>query len=142
MPKRKPIPDLNGKDAFALVMDLQALVDVRAMFVAQDVGALTTKGAALDGKALDELRVELGVRIGYALTDGRVAGAVAQTNIADFRNKKGLVCVGPPLGSVEVFLKGDEAAMKGSLAEGKVCFVLVFCLRDRRRLACANLWCC
>jgi hypothetical protein len=120
MPKRKPIPDLNGKDAFALVMDLQALVNVRAMFVAQEVGAVKSKGEALDGKTLDELRVELGMRIGYALTDGRVAGAVAQTNIADFRNKKEVVCVGPPIGSVEVFLKGEEKDIQGSLAEGQV----------------------
>ena len=110
MPSRKPMPDLNGKDAVFLVMELQALSNVRGLFVGQEVGS----EQVLKSSELDELRTELGVRIGYALTSGKVAGAVAQTNLADYRNKGEVVCFGPPVGSVEIKLVGEDDVVVGA----------------------------
>lgn len=158
MPSRKPIPDLNSKDAMFLVMELNALSKVRAMFVGQDVAAdvapqqsvqAVTEAAAaaqksggglkktqpatkLKSEELGELRVDLGVRVAYALISGKVAGAVCQGNLGDYRVKEGkVVCVGPPTGSVEVKLRsvdgGDEAVDgKGRGPRGRVsrCFLL------------------
>ena len=119
MPTRKPIPDLNGQEAVMLIMELQSLANVRAVFVGQDADA-RAKDDRLSSKALDELRVDLGLKIAYALTSGRVAGAVAQTHLNDYRDKKASVCVGPPLGSVEVHLAGEEEAMGTPTPSGKV----------------------
>ena len=122
MPSRKPIPDLNGQQAVHLIVEQQALQNVRGVFVGQDVNA-TEKEDKLSSKDLEELRVDLGLRIAYAATSGKVAGAVAQTNLMDYRDKKASVCVGPPLGSVEVSLVGEEEAMGGPTPSGKVCLM-------------------
>ena len=116
MPTKKPIPDLSGQDAMNLILEQQALMKLRLFLIGQPANSKTK----LDSKTLDELRVDLGTRVGYALTAGKVAGAVAQTNIADYRDKKGVVCVGPPLGSVEVHLKGDEEKMGTPTPSGTV----------------------
>lgn len=134
MPSRKPIPDLSGQDAVMLIVELQSLSNVRAIFVGQDVHA-TDKEDRLASKSLDELRVDLGVKISYALTSGKVAGAVAQTNLQDYRDKKASVCVGPPLGSVEVHLVGDEEVMTTPTPSGKVRIFVMFVSRTR----CANV---
>lgn len=130
MPSRKPIPDLNGQEAVMLIVELQSLSQIRAVFVGQDAdipATATTKDGRLTSKALDELRVDLGLKISYALTSGRVAGAIAQTHLNDYRDKKASVCVGPPLGSVEVHLAGDEAAMGTPTPSGKVSFLFYYC---------------
>ncbi|KAK4947432.1 hypothetical protein LTR10_013800 [Elasticomyces elasticus] len=65
----------------------------------------------LPSSALHTLRTHLHARIGYALTTPSVAGAIAQTNILDYRDKGSKVCVGAPLSSVEVNLTGEEDVM-------------------------------
>lgn len=122
MPPQKPVPS-----AAALTGELRALANVRGVFVGQDVYA-HGKDDRLSSAALAELRVDLGVRIAYAATSGQVAGAVAQTNLMDYRDKKASVCVGPPLGSVEVCLVGEEEAMGTPTPSGKVCFCSLCCL--------------
>ena len=126
MPKRKPVPDLNAQEVVFLIVDLQSLAQVRAVFVGQEVEGPVGSAAPedrLSSKAADELRVDLGLRISTALVDGRVAGAVAQSNLLDYRAKNaGEVCVGPPVGSVEVWVKGEEEAMGGPTPAGKVSF--------------------
>jgi hypothetical protein len=119
MPGRKPIPDLNGQEAVMLIVELQALSKVRGVFVGQDVDA-TEKEDRLSSKAVDELRVDLGLKIAVAATSGKVAGALAQANLADYKDRKASVCVGPPVGSVEVSLLGEEEAMAGPTPSGKV----------------------
>lgn len=121
MPSRRPIPDLNGQDAVMLIVELQSLANVRAVFVGQDADA-KNKNDRMSSKAIDELRVDLGLKIGYALTSGRVAGAVAQTHLNDYRDKKASVCVGPPLGSVEVHMVGEEDGMGTPTPSGKVSY--------------------
>lgn len=59
----------------------------------------------LSPRELNDLRVLTGARIVYALTVPRVAGAVAQTNVLDYRitgDASGRSHFGPPLGCVEV----------------------------------------
>lgn len=67
------------------------------------------------------MRLLLGARIGYALTTPLVAGAVAQTNILDYRDKgRDIVCYGAPLSSVEINLEGEEDVMGTSTPKGKL----------------------
>ncbi|EXJ93488.1 hypothetical protein A1O1_01880 [Capronia coronata CBS 617.96] len=74
----------------------------------------------LSSATLHTLRTHLQCRIGYALTTPLVAGAVAQTNILDYRDKGDNVCVGAPLSSVEISLSGDESAMDSHTPRGKI----------------------
>jgi hypothetical protein len=63
--------------------------------------------------ALSNLRIFTGVRIVYALTAAKVTGAVAQTNVYDYRESQQLSHFGPPLSSVEVKLvdaKGEDGS--------------------------------
>jgi acyl-CoA synthetase (AMP-forming)/AMP-acid ligase II len=132
MPSRKPIPDLGGgKDAVFLVMELAALSKLRAVFVGHDTA--TDKQSSLTSSDLDTLRTELGVKISYALTSGQVAGAVAQGNLHDYRDKgPKVVCVGAPAGSVEVKLVGEDDGVvgKGRGGEGSVSLSFSF-ISDR-----------
>lgn len=125
MPGRKPVPDLSGKDAVFLVMELAALGDVRGVFVGEDAGE--RKGERLTDGEVAELRVELGVRVSKGLVDGRVAGAVCQGNLLDYRikaNGKG-VGLGAPVGSVEVKLVGEEKIVGPRDGRGKVSSTIV-----------------
>jgi len=74
----------------------------------------------LSSSLLSSLRLALGTRIGYSLTAGSVAGAVAQTNILDYRDKGHSICVGPAVSSVEISVTGDESAMGVPQPRGKV----------------------
>lgn len=74
----------------------------------------------LSSSQLSDLRSGLGVRIGYALVAEKVAGAVAQTNILDYRVKSGMAHFGPPLSSVEVKLVGEEEMMGKMLPRGRI----------------------
>ena len=59
----------------------------------------------LSPRELNDLRVLTGARIAYALTLPRVAGAVAQTNVFDYRmvgDAGGRSHFGPPLGCLEI----------------------------------------
>lgn len=75
----------------------------------------------LTSEQLTDLRVFLGARVVYALTDANVAGAIAQTNAYDYRRESGPSHFGPPLSSVEVKLTGvKEGSGSGSAREGQV----------------------
>lgn len=78
----------------------------------------------LPSSSLHSLRTHLHARIGYALTTPFVAGAIAQTNILDYRDKSARVCVGAPLSSVEVHLNGEEDVMGSHDPKGPVCSAL------------------
>ncbi|KAI9828388.1 MAG: hypothetical protein M1832_002816 [Thelocarpon impressellum] len=62
----------------------------------------------LSSSALSDLRIYTGARVVYALTAGRVAGAVAQTHVYDYRRDDGWPekhgHFGAPLASVEIKL--------------------------------------
>jgi hypothetical protein len=74
----------------------------------------------LSSAELTDLRSGLAVRIAYALSAKDVAGAVCQTNILDYRSKSGDAHFGPPLSSVEVYLKGEEGDMALDEPRGKI----------------------
>lgn len=96
-----------------------SLAKLRLLLIPQSTTLPAT--TRLSSSTLHALRSHLQCRIGYALTTPLVAGAVAQTNILDYRDKGGRVCVGAPLSSVEVSLSGDESAMDTHTPRGKVC---------------------
>ncbi|KAL4939148.1 hypothetical protein BDV06DRAFT_41247 [Aspergillus oleicola] len=70
-----------------------------------------TSDVRLDHEQLTDLRVLTGARVVYALTGPGVAGAIAQTNIYDYRRFDGPSHFGAPLSTVEVHLTGisDES---------------------------------
>lgn len=75
----------------------------------------------LSSEQLADLRIFTGARVVYALTGPGVAGAVAQTNVFDYRRQGGLSHFGSPLSSVEVTLKGhpEDAGLERAV-EGQV----------------------
>lgn len=85
---------------------------LRLFFVSERVGHNTPPLSSTD---LSDLRVYLNARVIYALTAAKVAGAVAQTNVYDYR--RGLTSpnkhshFGVPVSSVELKLK-DNASHK------------------------------
>lgn len=79
----------------------------------------------LSSAALRDLRIITRSRICYALTASSVAGAVAQTNIYDYRHvdRPGHSHFGAPLSSVEVKLVDkDDRKVDGSTPSGEVSF--------------------
>ena len=101
---RMPVDSFFGSQTVALGTTPGKL---RLLFVAEKAGIDTL---ALTGKDLCDLRIFSGSRVVYALTTARVAGAVAQTMMYDYRtdgDKRSHF--GLPLGSLEVKLvdKGD-----------------------------------
>lgn len=77
----------------------------------------------LTSSMLSDLRLYTRARICYALTAATVAGAVAQTNIFDYRRDAGTKHghFGLPLSSVEVKLVGkSEADVSGQEPEGEI----------------------
>ncbi|KAK6384695.1 hypothetical protein LTS17_002258 [Exophiala oligosperma] len=85
------------------------LSKLRALFIPQSASSPTK--TRLSSSTLHTLRTHLHTRIGYALTAPFVAGAIAQTNILDYRDKGRQVCVGAPMSSVELSLAGEEDVM-------------------------------
>ncbi|KAL2824058.1 hypothetical protein BDW59DRAFT_90383 [Aspergillus cavernicola] len=72
--------------------------------------------ACLDYEQLTDLRVFTGARVVYALTGSRVAGAISQTNVYDYRRFQGPSHFGAPLSTVEVLLTGvSESTEQGHL---------------------------
>ena len=94
------------------------------MYVGERAGA-SGGSAQLDATALSDLRVFTGARVVYALTAARVAGAVSQTALFDYRvGKDGKGHFGAPVTSVELLLK-DSGAHKTTDNDvaGEVSFV-------------------
>lgn len=85
---------------------------LRLVFVSERIGANTPP---LSSNDLSDLRIFTKARVVYALTAAKVAGAIAQTNVYDYRRGVGPdnrhSHFGVPLSSVEVKLK-DSATHK------------------------------
>lgn len=82
-----------------------------------------TESPGLSSSALSDLRIITRSRICYALTAAPVAGAVAQTNIYDYRSdaQPGSSHFGAPLSSVEVkLINQDDAKLDGSTPTGEI----------------------
>ncbi|KAJ4502467.1 hypothetical protein HRR78_008474 [Exophiala dermatitidis] len=96
-----------------------SLARVRVLLIPQST---TSKPETrLSSSTLHALRTQLQCRLGYALTTPLVAGAIAQTNILDYRDKGDrVVCVGAPLSSVEIHVSGDESEMDSHTPRGKI----------------------
>lgn len=78
---------------------------------------------ALSSTMLSDLRIFTRARICYALTAARVAGAVSQTNVFDYRrdDATGHSHFGTPLSSVEVKLVDQsDAKVDGNFPEGEI----------------------
>ncbi|TGO64403.1 hypothetical protein BCON_0007g00530 [Botryotinia convoluta] len=81
---------------------------LRLIYVSEPVGAPSTP---LSAEMLSDLRIYTGSRIVYALTASKVAGAVSQTGIYDYRVDDGsekYSHFGAPPPSVEIFLKDTK----------------------------------
>lgn len=75
----------------------------------------------LTSEQLTELRIFTDARIVYALTGPGIAGAIAQTNVFDYRCLTGPSHFGPPLSSAEITLTGvSESQVSDDLPEGQV----------------------
>ncbi|KAL4789974.1 hypothetical protein BDV19DRAFT_373146 [Aspergillus venezuelensis] len=76
-----------------------------------------TSDVRLDHEQLTDLRVLTGARVVYALTGPGVAGAIAQTNVYDYRRFDGPSHFGAPLSTVEVHLTGvSDESEQGQLS--------------------------
>ncbi len=79
---------------------------LRLLYIAERAGAGTPP---LSSAVLSDLRVFTGARIIYALTAAKVAGAVAQTQLYDYRVFDDQCShFGPPLTSTEVYLRDTK----------------------------------
>jgi acyl-CoA synthetase (AMP-forming)/AMP-acid ligase II len=85
---------------------------LRLIFTSERLGAGTPR---LTSTMLSDLRIFTRARICYALTTAKVAGAVAQTNVFDYRREEGTGCshFGVPLSSVEVKLANADDSHLG-----------------------------
>ncbi|KAG9858674.1 acetyl-CoA synthetase-like protein, partial [Aureobasidium melanogenum] len=93
---------------------------LRLIFASERAG---TGAATLSSAALRDLRIITRSRICYALTAPSVAGAVAQTNIYDYRHddRPGHSHFGAPLSSVEIKLVDkDDSKVDGSTPSGEI----------------------
>lgn len=83
--------------------------------------------ARLSSEQLRDLRVFTGARVVYALTGPGIAGAIAQTNVFDYRCLTGHSHFGSPLSSTEITLTGmSEANVSDGSPEGEVRFLQSF----------------
>ncbi|KAK4204246.1 hypothetical protein QBC40DRAFT_345541 [Triangularia verruculosa] len=116
---------------------------LRLVYTAERIGGGGTE--RLTGEQLNDLRLITGARVVYALTAAKVAGAVAQTNVYDYRGGEHF---GPPVASVEVLLRdlGDvrnndeksqgEIVVRGPAVVGKEAGLGVpACIRDDHTIA-------
>ena len=74
----------------------------------------------LSSSTLHKLRLLLGSKVVYSLTAPKIAGAICQTNVHDYRDKGDGVSVGPPVGSVEVHMVGEEEKLGEATPQGRV----------------------
>lgn len=89
---------------------------LRILYIAERAGAGTPP---VSSAVLSDLRVFTGARIIYALTAAKVAGAVAQTQLYDYRVFDDQCShFGPPLTCNEIFLR-DTKEHKTSDSEGR-----------------------
>lgn len=86
-----------------------AFTQLKTLYIEQP--ASTAASARITSATLSSLRLLLGARVSLALTAEEVAGAVAQSNVLDYRDKGEVCCVGPPVGSLEISLAGQESEM-------------------------------
>lgn len=130
---------------------------LRLVHVAERAGA--QDAPPLSSTDLSDLRIYLSARVVYALTAAKVAGAVAQTNVFDYRREelqssnnsgrgKQYSHFGAPLNSVEIKLvdtaehkttdneaKGEISVMGPAVAGGKTVIPAVGRVRDDGCLA-------
>lgn len=123
---------------------------LRLIFAAERLGAETP---ALSSTLLSDLRILTRARICYALTTAKIAGAVAQTNMYDYRrvDQPGHSHFGAPLSSVEIKLVDKNDSLVGAtIPSGEVCvfqpisphipresiILIVCCYTDRRFRSC------
>ncbi|KAK5116183.1 hypothetical protein LTR62_008509 [Meristemomyces frigidus] len=93
---------------------------LRLILTSERLGAKTP---FLTSTMLSDLRLFTRARICYALTTAAVAGAVAQSNVFDYRTEAGdgRSPFGAPISSVEVTLTNeDERALEGVMPRGQV----------------------
>lgn len=84
---------------------------LRLVYVGERAGGKGSGAAQLDTSALSDLRIFTGARVIHALTAARVAGAVSQTALHDYRvDGDAKAHFGAPLSSVEVLLKDSGSA--------------------------------
>ncbi|KAF5021167.1 hypothetical protein F66182_6813 [Fusarium sp. NRRL 66182] len=80
---------------------------LRLVYVAERAGSDTP---LLSANVLSDLRIFTRARVVYALTAAKVAGAISQTSFYDYRlSPDSKTHFGPPLTSVEVYLKDSGA---------------------------------
>lgn len=95
---------------------------LRLILTAELLGAGTPP---LSSTMLSDLRIFTRARICYALCAAKVAGAVAQSHVFDYRRVDGVehAHFGIPLSSVEVWLvdKADDGKVGRSMPEGEIC---------------------
>ena len=115
---RRQLHSGNMSDTKPAVMKKSPLSQVRLLMLSHRAG--DPASPTLSTAIVMDLRIYPAVRIAYALTAGKVAGAVTQTNVLDYRDKGEEYHFGAPLSSVEIFLQGDEELMEGRGAKGKV----------------------
>ena len=97
-----------------------SLNKLRLLFISHRTD--TSPQNQLTSEQLTDLRVFLGTRVVYALTDANVAGAVSQTNAYDYRREVGPSHFGAPLGSVEIkLIDAKDDLQSGNAREGQVC---------------------
>lgn len=98
---------------------------LRLIFVSEQVGVDSTP---LGAETLSDLRIYLGARIVYALTSAKVAGAVTQTGVYDYRVDTGnekYSHFGIPVTSLEIFCKDTKehkTTDQVSVGEVSCCF--------------------
>ncbi|TKA73796.1 hypothetical protein B0A55_05533 [Friedmanniomyces simplex] len=94
---------------------------LRLILTSERLGA---ESSALSSTMLSDLRIFTRARICYALTAAAVAGAIAQTNVFDYRRNNGTKHshFGTPLSSVEIKLvdQQNDDKVGGALPEGEI----------------------
>jgi len=81
---------------------------LRLIYVSEQAGALSTP---LSSQVISDLRIYTGARVIYALTAAKVAGAVAQTGLYDYRvvkDSEKYSHFGVPVTSIEIFFKDTK----------------------------------
>ena len=94
---------------------------LRLIFISEQIGVETVP---LSAEQLSDLRIYTGARVIYALTCAKVAGAVTQTSLYDYRvddSSAPFSHFGVPVTSVEIFFKDTQTyKTTDSLSSGEV----------------------
>ena len=97
---------------------LSSLSRLRLLLIDQPASHKTR----LSSSTLHKLRLLLGSKVAYGLTAPKVTGAICQTNVHDYRDKGDVVSVGPPVGSVEIHMVGEEERLADAIPQGRVSY--------------------